>query len=403
VSGSPTQRGEQTVIGVPPPPNAPARVDDSGFSEDAETRIAVAPRAPKDALGFLSDPGGTVVGDGRTLTGVVLAGRYKLVRVIGEGGMGLVYEARHIGIEKRFAVKVLADELVGQPIQVERFIREAKTASRIENEHIVEISDFGVTPTGSVFFAMEYLDGEDLGMTIRREGAMPWPRVRHIMLQICAALGAAHAQGVVHRDMKPQNCFRMARRADPDFIKVFDFGIAKLLGEDHKQGAKLTRTGQIFGTPEYMSPEQVKGAEADSRMDIYAAGVILFELLTGRTPFEGGAPLEVLSRHLAEPVPEVSGLRKNLNTPKEVSAVVAKSLAKDVTARYQTAAELAAAITAVPFVERRGHTQISPSLRRRPRADTPLGQRQLFLAILITAFAIMLVLGTAWALGKLGG
>src|SRR5262249_21431685 len=156
------------------------------------------------------------------------------------------------------------------------------------------------------------------------EGAMPWPRVRHFMLQICAALSAAHGRGVVHRDMKPHNCFRMAGRADPDFLKVFDFGIAKLLGEDHKQGAKLTRTGQIFGTPEYMSPEQVKGAEADARMDIYSAGVILFELLTGRTPFEGGAPLEVISRQLAEPVPEVSGMRRGLTTPKEVGVVVAK-------------------------------------------------------------------------------
>ncbi len=408
---SPPQRDE-TVIGVPPPPNAPARaVDDdpSGFFEDAETRIAQAPRAPMRAAEparFDSDPGGTVVGDGRTLVGVVLAGRYKLVRVLGEGGMGLVYEAQHLGIRKRFAVKVLAEELCSQPIQVERFIREAKTASRIENEHIVEISDFGVTPSGSVFFAMEFLDGEDLGQTIRREGAMPWPRVRHFMLQLCAALGAAHAQGVVHRDMKPQNCFRMSRRADPDFLKVFDFGIAKLLGDDHQQGAKLTRTGQIFGTPEYMSPEQVKGMDADLRMDVYAAGVILFELLTGRTPFEGGAPLEVLSRHLAEPVPELSGLRRGMSTPKEVSAVVAKALAKDVAARYQSAEELAAAIRAVPYVEgARGLTQVSPTVGRKRRSEggTTIANRQVLLAVVITAVAVMIVVAMAVGLGKLGG
>lgn len=308
--------------------------------------------------------------------------------------MGLVYEARHLGIDKRVAVKVLAQELCTQQVQVERFVREAQTVSRIDHENVVEISDFGIAPNGSVYFVMEYLHGEDLGSLISREGAQPWDRVCRIMLQLCAALSAAHAQGVVHRDIKPQNCFLTVRRGQSDFVKVLDFGIAKLLGDEHRTGRKLTRSGQIFGTPEYMSPEQVRGLPADPRMDVYAAGVILFELLTGRTPYEGDAPLEVLAKHLRDPVPAVGSLRIGLSTPRGVDDVVRKALAKDVSLRYSSAAALAEAILACggntrPVVS--GPARIPARLEAGVRSPVLLPLKFLvvggiFLAVAITLF-----------------
>jgi eukaryotic-like serine/threonine-protein kinase len=390
------------VIGVPPPPRTSASVD---ALEDAETVIARAPERPADHRDVDREGYSLRFGDGFAaapdgLTGMVLAGSYRLVRVIGEGGMGRVYEALSLGADERCAVKVLADELCGQPRQVERFIREAQTAARIESEHVVTISDSGVTPTGAVYFAMEYLEGEDLSCTIHRDGALPWPRVRHIMLQLCAALTAAHARGVVHRDIKPHNCFRMQRGGDTDFIKVFDFGIAKLLGAS--EGDQLTRTGQIFGTPEYMSPEQIKGEPVDLRMDIYAAGIIFFELLTGRPPFESDDPLTVISRQLAEPPPELGALRRGLATPPGVAAIVMRALAKEVGARYQSAAELAHAITGIGGEVRFAKTQLAAAIPARAAVST-LGARPLALAVLIIAAAIMVVAATAWTLAKVGG
>lgn len=291
------------------------------------------------------------------MTGVLLADRYRLGRLLGEGGMGYVYEAVHEAIDKKFAVKVLAQEMCSHPAHVERFLREAKTTSKIDHDNIVEISDCGPTPDGSVFFVMEYLDGEDLGSMIDREGPQRWERTRHLMLQLCEAISAAHAQGIVHRDIKPQNCFRTTRRRDPDFLKVLDFGIAKLLGEEHVSGRKLTRTGQIFGTPEYMSPEQIRGMPADPRMDIYAAGVIMYELLVGKTPFVGEAPLEVLAKHIHDPVPGIDSTSVDTRLAKQIDAVIAGALAKDAALRFQTADDLAAAIVAV---ESAGATQRVP-------------------------------------------
>jgi serine/threonine-protein kinase len=317
----------------------------SASSEDADTSGTDRLRY---SVRFAQDLEEECSGD---LTGIVV-GRHRLLRVIGEGGMGLVYAAEQIDTKRHCAVKVLSAEFCNQPTHVERFMREARATARIDHPNIVEIGDVGPTPNGSVFFAMELLEGEDLGALLLREGAQPWPRARHIMLHLCAALDAAHTHGVVHRDIKPSNCFRMSRGGDRDFIKVLDFGIAKLLGEEHTTGKKLTRTGQIFGTPEYMSPEQVRGLPADPRMDIYSAGIILFELLTGRTPFEGDAPLEILAKHLREPIPNASATRGAQHMPRDLDAVVQRALAKDVAARYQSATEFRDAIERIGATER---------------------------------------------------
>jgi tRNA A-37 threonylcarbamoyl transferase component Bud32 len=282
------------------------------------------------------------------LVGSVLADRYRVLRKLGEGGMGSVYLAEHTTINKRLAIKVLSSEYSHKQDLVDRFLQEARAASMIEQENVVEITDFGSTPQGSVFFVMEYLNGEDLSRTIKKEGPLPWSRVKPIMMQICTALASAHDAGIIHRDMKPENCYRITRGANSDFIKVLDFGIAKVTSDDGDGSGKgLTRTGMIFGTPEYMSPEQAKGERADHRVDIYALGVILYELLTGRVPFTADTFMGILTKHMFEAPPAPSTLMPMATIPPDVEAIVLKALQKDREYRFQSMREMMQAIQAV--------------------------------------------------------
>ena len=280
------------------------------------------------------------------LTGTVLLGRYRVLRKLGAGGMGIVYLGEHATIGKKFAIKVLGNEYARRPDLVERFLQEARAASMVPQQNVVEITDFGDTPDGSVFFVMEFLDGEDLGATIKREGRLPWPRVRHLMVQVCRALEAAHAAGIVHRDMKPDNCFRIQRDSDPDFIKVLDFGIAKVQSGE-SSGKGLTQTGMIFGTPEYMSPEQAQGDKIDARADIYAVGVIMYQLLTGQQPFVGPNFMAVLTKHMFEVPRAPTEVAPDAAIPPEVEAIVLKAMQKDRNFRFQSMAELIEAIEQV--------------------------------------------------------
>jgi serine/threonine-protein kinase len=276
------------------------------------------------------------------LIGVTLGERYKIVKSIGEGGMGIVYEAIHVVIEKKVALKVLRDDFSKRPEVVERFRQEAKSASRIGHEHIVDISDFGETPRGQSYFVMEYLEGEDLANILAREGTLAPGRAVSILLQCAKALGAAHVKGIVHRDMKPENIFLTARDDQPDFVKIVDFGIAKMsdIETEGAPGRKLTKTGMIFGTPEYMSPEQAAGKPLDHRVDIYALGVILFECLTGRVPFVGDTFMGILTQHMFEQPPPLRAVNPHVRCPEELEVVINKTLAKDPDARYQTMDEL---------------------------------------------------------------
>src|SRR5829696_7714323 len=221
------------------------------------------------------------------LVGSVVADRYHVEKRLGEGGMGAVYLATHKVLEKQVALKILHGEFARKPDLVERFMQEAKAASRIRHENVIDISDFGRTEEGLVFFAMELLRGHDLHEEVARARLagqlLPWGRSKRIFLQICAALSAAHARGIVHRDLKPENVYLVEFLGDPDFVKLLDFGIAKLT-EVAEGDRKLTRTGMLFGTPEYMSPEQARGENVDHRVDIYAMGCILFQLVTGLVP-----------------------------------------------------------------------------------------------------------------------
>ena len=279
------------------------------------------------------------------LIGALLAQRYEIIRLIGEGGMGLVYEGVHKDIDKKVAIKVLRDDLSRRPDVVARFRQEAKSASRIGHEHIVDVSDFGETVFGSSYFVMEYLAGQDLADVLANQAIIDPERVVQIAVQCCEALGSTHRKRIVHRDMKPENVFLTERDGIKDFVKIVDFGIAMMsdIETEGAPGRKLTKTGMIFGTPEYMSPEQAAGKELDHRVDIYAMGVIMFECLAGRVPFVGDTFMGILTKHLFDEPPRIRDINPASEVNLQLETVIRKAMAKDPTERYETMDELAEA------------------------------------------------------------
>lgn len=289
----------------------------------------------------------TAVGMGKQrmndpLIGRVLDGRYQVEQVLGEGGMGIVYRAVHTTLGKPLAIKVLRPEVSRNEEILARFKREAQSASSIGNQHIIDISDFGTMPDGSTYFVMEFLGGRNLTKAISEIPFTP-ERVIRVAKQLCSALGAAHDIGVVHRDLKPDNVQLIDRGGEKDFVKVLDFGIAKVGGAN----SKLTQAGQVFGTPHYMSPEQCAGTNVDLRTDIYALGVMLYEMTTGKVPFDADNLMGILTKHLYEnPIPP-----RDFDPPKDVppalEAVIMKALSKKPETRYQSMAEMAADLDAI--------------------------------------------------------
>jgi serine/threonine protein kinase len=263
------------------------------------------------------------------LIGTVVSARYRIIRKVGEGGMGAVYQAEHALIEKRVALKILFQDLTRRPDLVARFLQEAKSASRIGQENVIDISDFGQSADGLVYIAMEYLDGQDLGKTLRAEKQLSWTRTRPILMQIAKALRAAHSHGIIHRDMKPENVYLVQREGRADFVKVLDFGIAKVVSADDNDGPRLTQTGMIFGTPEYMSPEQAQGHPPDHRLDVYAVGCLMYHMLTGAVPFTADSFMGILTKHLLEPVVPPRRRRPDLDIPADVEAVCLRAMEKN--------------------------------------------------------------------------
>jgi serine/threonine-protein kinase len=272
-----------------------------------------------------------------SLVGQLVDGRYYVDRVLGEGGMGVVYEARHKAIGRRVALKVLRSEYANDREILERFMLEARSASAIGNPHIVDIFDFGILGDGSTYFAMEFLEGRSLTKVIEER---PKPEeIGRIAIQICEGLGAAHERGIVHRDLKPDN-LHLIPRANGDFVKILDFGIAKV--SSTSTAPKLTKMGAVFGTPHYMSPEQAAGTAVDARADIYALGVILYELGSGKLPFDSDNFMGILTQHMYKaptPIRALPGLER---FPAGLEAIVQKCLEKQADRRYSTMAELAA-------------------------------------------------------------
>ncbi|HKE16677.1 MAG TPA: serine/threonine-protein kinase [Kofleriaceae bacterium] len=292
--------------------------------------------------GASSSPGSPAAsGDPKdSLVGTVLENRYEIIRKIGQGGMGAVYEANHKLIGKRMAVKVLLDKYAQKDQIVARLEQEARLASQTRHPNIIDITDFGQTADGRTFVVMEFLEGESLASLISRGGRLEIGRAVHIARQVAGALGAAHEKSIVHRDIKPENIF-LVQRGDDDFVKVVDFGISKSIRpeQDGEESPRLTQTGMVLGTPLYMSPEQARGDEQlDSRIDIYALGVILYEMVTAEVPFRGTNYLNILSQVLADEATPPSQLNPEVSP--DLEAVILKAMEKDRDERYQTMEEM---------------------------------------------------------------
>ena len=278
--------------------------------------------------------------------GVVLAGKYRVERVLGQGGMGVVLAAHHLQLGQRVALKFLLPEVCTSGEAVARFLREARAAVQIESEHVARVVDVGTLEGGSPYMVMEYLEGSDLGDVLQKRGPMPLQLAVSYVLEAMEAVAEAHALGMVHRDLKPSNLF-LARRRDGSFIvKVLDFGISKATQDSQGPSASMTSTTAVMGSPLYMSPEQVRSSkDVDARADIWSLGVILHELLSGRTPFHGETMTAVLAMIAADPPPPLRSVRPDLSPA--IEAVVLRCLNKDRNQRFQNVAELAYALA--PF------------------------------------------------------
>jgi serine/threonine-protein kinase len=282
-------------------------------------------------------------------------GNYEVKSKLGEGGMGSVYLAEHPLIGKKVALKVLHPELSSKKDVVERFFHEAKAVNDIQHPNIVDIVDYGVLDDNGnplVYFIMEFLSGRALTDVLAQDSPLPPDRALHIALQIADALSASHNNGVVHRDLKPDNIMLIKKRHESDFVKVLDFGIAKLTGDKHQ--SRKTRTGIVMGTPAYMSPEQCEGKGLiDHRTDVYALGIVLYEMITGRVPFQGEGYGEVLVQHLTQPPVKPTTLRGVI--PPHVEAIVLKALEKNRELRFPTMNEFMLALAnPVSYVDAHG-------------------------------------------------
>ena len=279
-----------------------------------------------------------VIGD--ALLGKVLGERFEVKELIGQGGSGTIYRAEHVTLRRKVAIKVLHNELSRDDLAVERFRREATTVAEIDNEHIVEIHDFGRTPDGRLYLAMELLEGETLDAVLQREKQLSVERAADILIQVGEALMEAHAIGYVHRDLRPRNLYLANRRGRANFVKLLDFGLAKLVEND--ASAASTSLGMTFGDPRYMSPEQARGDRIDRRADIYQLGCVAYEMLTGAPPFAGNRVFDILTKQVTEtPVPLPT---RRPGVPLWMEAAVAKMLAKDPENRFATTTRMVEAL-----------------------------------------------------------
>ena len=270
--------------------------------------------------------------------GDTIDGKYKLLGIVGEGGMGTVYEGENIRIHRRVAIKLLRNGFAESSDAVQRFEREAQAAGRIGSQHIVEVLDLGLLPDGDRYMVMEFLEGESLGERVASSGGIAIPSLVAIAVQLLEGLKAAHAVDIVHRDLKPDNVFLLSdQRGRKDFVKIVDFGISKFnaLGGEFS----MTRTGAVMGTPYYLSPEQAQGTRTvDHRSDLYAVGVIMWEACVGKVPYDGETFNELLFKIVLDPTPSLSEVMPSINP--EFSEIVKKAMARDPEDRYQSAAEM---------------------------------------------------------------
>jgi eukaryotic-like serine/threonine-protein kinase len=309
------------------------------------------------------------------LVGRTVAGRFHVEELIGQGGMGKVYRARHLALDRSVVLKMLKPALLEDPTIVGRFEREAKAASRLNHANVIQILDFGrEEKDGTLYIVMEFVQGKDLRVILRDEWPLAEDRLCNIMAQVCAALSEAHAHNIIHRDLKPENVMVEDRRDQADFVKVLDFGIAKLLDAE---GPGLTSTDVVCGTPQYMAPEQATGTHLDARCDLYAVGVILYQMATGHLPFDGANSMEVLTKQVHDrPIPP---RQRQPDAPisEAMEALILRALEKDAGRRPQTAEQFRDELLAVPAKarEKRASLQAAePLLRVQTPAKSPKAQ-----------------------------
>jgi serine/threonine protein kinase len=316
--------------------------------------------------------------------GKTVANKYRVEQMIGEGGMGKVYKATQLSLDKPVVLKVLRQALLSDERTVARFQREAKAASRLNHPNSISVLDFGQADDGAMYIAMEYVQGKDLHHILSREWPLPESRVIRVISQVLSALADAHSAGVIHRDLKPENIMVEQRRGEADFVKVLDFGIAKIVDGTNDEGPALTRAGFVCGTPEYMSPEQARGAQLDHRSDLYAVGVILYQLTCGMLPFDSDSAVGFATKHLTEVPPPPTKRRPEAKVSPGMERLIMKALAKNPDDRPQTAEQFRAELlaiekerrAAVGTSARRPASSSAPGLNGVPRKVTPLDQQE---------------------------
>lgn len=342
----------------------------------------VSPPEPAEAPDEIHIPRATPV-DPRFDTsriGQLIDGRYRILEVVGRGGMGTVYKAEHEAIRRVVALKLLHAPLAQVPEVSRRFEREAFAIGRIEHPNCVNVSDFGRLPDGSLYLVMEYLEGTALSDELATHGRLPIVRSLRILRHVVRGLGHAHSHEIVHRDVKPENVIVLEHDGDPNFAKILDFGIAKLIGSAARDdgGGTLTQAGMAFGTPLYMSPEQALGQPIDGRADLYAASVMGFEMIVGKPPFRSEDKIDVMSMHATKPVPTMSEVDPTVAVPPAVEQLLRTGLAKRASERFADADAYVAAIDAVlaelapPRPSTASPTLAQDISARRPPSAAPL-------------------------------
>ncbi|MBX9770632.1 MAG: serine/threonine-protein kinase [Candidatus Obscuribacterales bacterium] len=331
-----------------------------------------------------------------SLIGTTLAGRYKILSKIGRGGMSVVYKGQHLLMDRIVAIKMLHADLISDPVTISRFQQEAKAVSSLTHPNVILIFDFGLSSQGLPYLVMDYLQGESLSDILKRQGHLPVKRCVEIFTQACDALTHAHHKGIIHRDIKPANIMLTIDEDQHEIVKVVDFGIAKMLPRDGEEAIKLTQTGEIFGTPLYMSPEQIMGRQLDVRSDIYSLGCVIYESLTGRPPCLGNNAMDTMNKHLAMEPPHFVDALPEEYIPEAIEAVVWKALAKDPEKRYQTMNEFKQdlLIAGGPTDWKDSHGK-APTLRA-TGWQVPVNRKQLYAGIGAGVLAGILLIG--WAM-----